>query len=65
MLIKQIIEFRLRKPDRPFGRMYSYNWLTSWQNNNLKSSSGLLFTAKALQEVKCLTSLYMDQINYN
>ena len=32
--------------------MYSYNWLFSWQNKNLegKSSSGLLFTAKILQE---------------
>ena len=47
--------------------MYSYNWLISWQNKNLeeKSSSGLLFTAKILQEAMCLTYPYMHQITYN
>ena len=47
--------------------MYSYNWLTSWQNKNLqgKSSSGLLFTAKILQEAMCLTSPSMNQITHN
>ena len=68
MLIKQIIEFQLRGTWALWPYMYSYNWLTSRQNKNLegKSSSGLLFTAKTLQEAMCLTSPYMDhQITYN
>ena len=32
MLIEQI--FELREPEPPV-RMFSYNWLFSWQNNNL------------------------------
>ena len=66
MPIEQIIEFQLRGLG-PYPYMYSYNWLTSWQNKNLegKSSSGLLFTAKILQEAMCLTYPYMDQITYN
>ena len=34
MLIKQIIEFQLRRPG-PLTYMYSYNLLSSWQNKNL------------------------------
>ena len=43
----------------PWPHMYSYDWLFSWQNNNLwgKYSTGLLFTAKILQEVMYFTSL--------
>ena len=38
--------------------MYSYNWLLSWQNNNLlgKFLSELLFAAKILQEAMYFTS---------
>ena len=60
MLIEQIIEFQLRGPG-PIGRpLYSYNWLISWPNKNLlgKSTSGLLFTAKILQEAMFLTFPY-------
>ena len=51
----------------PWPYMYSYNWLTSWQNKNLegKYTSGLLFTAKILQEAMCRTYPYMDQITNN
>ena len=35
------------------------------QKSRRKSSSGLLFTAKILQEAMCLTYPYMDQITYN
>ena len=54
----------------PWPNMYSYNWLLSWQNKNTsgKSSSGLLFTAKMLQETMHLTiktmHSYLDQITY-
>ena len=67
MLIEQIIKFQLRGPGHPWPFMYSYNWLTSWQNKNLegKSSSGVLFTAEILQETMCLTYPNMDQITYN
>ena len=67
MLIEQIIEFQLRLPGPPGRYMYSYNWLTSCQNKNLegKSSSGLLFTAKILQEAMCLTYYHLDQITCN
>ena len=34
MLIEQIIEFQLRGPG-PLAYMYSYNWLTLWQNKIL------------------------------
>ena len=51
----------------PWPNMYFYNWLFSWQNKNVsgKSSNGLLFTAKMLQETIHLTSPYLDQITYN
>ena len=51
MLIEQSIEFKLRGPWPP-GRIYSYNWLILLQNKNFsgKSSRGLLFIAKILQE---------------
>ena len=70
MLIEQIIEFQLSglgPPGRTTAYMYSYYWLTSCQNKNLegKFSSGLLFTAKILQEAMCLTYPYMDQITCN
>ena len=56
MLIEQIFELSGPGTLRPY--MFSYNWLFSWQNNNLwrKSSSGLLFTAKILQEAMYFTS---------
>ena len=46
--------------------MYSYNWLFSWQNNNLygKFSVGLLFSAKILQEAMYFTFPYVGQITY-
>ena len=59
MLIEQIIKFELRGPG-PLGSTFTpNNWLISWQNKNLygKSSSGLLFTAKILQEANHLNSL--------
>ena len=51
----------------PWPNMYSYNWLFSWLSKNLqgKSLSGLLFTAKMLQETMQLTYPYLDQITYN
>ena len=60
---EQIFELRGPGPLAVYVR-YFYNWLFSWQNNNLqqKFSSGLLFTAKILQETKYFTSPYMDQI---
>ena len=66
MLIERIIELQLREPG-PLVNVYSYNWLFSWQNKNLnvKSSSGLLFTAKMQPETMHLTSPYLDQITYN
>ena len=66
MLIERIIELQLRVLGPPPNR-YSYNWLFSWQNKNLhgKSLSGLLFTAKMLQETMYLTSPYLDQITNN
>ena len=38
--------------------MYSYNWLFSWQSNNLREKflGGLLFNAKILQEAMQVTS---------
>ena len=68
MLIEQIIEIELWGPGPPGRTSYPVAaWLTSWQNKNLwrKSSSGLLFTAKILQETMCLTSPYMDQITHD
>ena len=48
MLIEQ--SFELRGTGLPGPCMYSYNWLFSWQNNDLegKFSGGLLFTAKTI-----------------
>ena len=68
MLIEQIIEYQLRGAWALWPYMYSYNWLTSWQNKTLegKSPNGLLLTTKILQEAKCLTYPYMDhQITYD
>ena len=58
MPIKQIIEFQFTGSGLPGRYMYSYNRLTSRQTKNLlgKSSSGLFFTAKILQEAMCRTS---------
>ena len=66
MLIEQIIEFAFKGAWFPWPYMYSYNWLFSWQNKNLlnKSSSGLLFTAKILQEARYRASSYLGQIIY-
>ena len=68
MLIEKTIELHL-KGSGPLGQTCSlpYNWLFSWQNKNLygKSLSGLLFTAKMLQETMHLTSPYLDQITYD
>ena len=57
MLIERVIELQLKGPGPPGPNIYSYNWLLSWQNKNLygKSSSGLLFTAKMLQETMHIT----------
>ena len=58
MLIEQIIEFELRGPG-PFGRACALLLVFfSLQNKNLKrkSSSGLLFSAKTLQEAMYLIS---------
>ena len=48
----------------PLSYKYSYNWLFSWQNNNLeeKFSTGLLFIAKILLEAMYFTSPYLGQI---
>ena len=48
MLIEQTIELQLTGAWAPWPNIYSYDWLFSWQNKNLKgkSSSGLLFTVK-------------------
>ena len=56
--------FELRGPWPPWVFMYSYDWFFSWQNNNLegKSSSGLLFTTKILQEAMYFTSPFVGQI---
>ena len=53
MLIKQIIEFQLRVLNHLTARVL-YTWLFPWQSKNLKrkSSSGVLFTAKILQEAR-------------
>ena len=68
MFIEQIIEFQFRGPG-PLGLyMYSYNWLTSWQNKNLEGKifeRKNLFTAEILPEAMWLTSPYMDQITFN
>ena len=66
MLIERIIELQLRVLG-PLANRYSYKWLFSWQNKNLKgkSSSGLLFAAKMQPETMNLTSPYMDQITNN
>ena len=66
MLIEQIIDFNWGAW-APWPHIYSYNWLFSQQNKNLKgkSSSGLLLTAKMLQETEHLTSPYLDQNTYN
>ena len=66
MLIEQIIEFAFKGAWFPWPYMYSSNWLLSWQNKNLlsKSSSGLLFTAKILQEARYHASSYLGQIIY-
>ena len=63
MLIEQIIEFELRGSGALCPHMYSYNSLFSWQNKNLKGkfSSGLLFTAKIVQEAMYLTSNLPEQ----
>ena len=52
----------LAPPLQISGYAPAYNWLISWQNQNLqgKSWSELLFT-KILQEAMRLTSSYMDQ----
>ena len=62
-LMEQIFELRGLGPP---GRMYSYNWLFSKQNNNLQGKylTGLLFTAKILREAMFLTSSYLGQITY-
>ena len=68
MLTEQNIEFQLRDPGAPWPYMYSNNWLISRQNKNLerKSSSGLLFIAKILQEAVFLASPFVGQkITYN
>ena len=67
MLNEQIIEFELKGPGAPWSYMYSYNWLILWQSKNPegKSSSGLLFTAKILQEARYLTFPYLGQITNN
>ena len=59
MLIEQI--FELRGPGPP-----GLNRLFLSQNNNLqgKFSSGLLFTAKILQEAMYFTFPYQDQVTY-
>ena len=66
MVIKQIVAFEFRGPGSPSRTCTptsNYFWT---QNKNRKgiSLSGLLFTAKILQEVVHLTSLYLGQIIY-
>ena len=61
MLIQQIIKLELREPG-PSGRTctpITGNFLTK-----RKSRSGLLFTAKIMQEAMWLTFLYLGQIAY-
>ena len=66
MLIEQIIKFQLRGPG--LLGLHVLLWLVIFMTNKIlwkKSLSGLLFTAKILQEAMCLTSPFMHQITYN
>ena len=62
MLIKQIIEFQLKKPGPPGRTCTHITGKLHDKNKNLggKSTSGLLFTAKILQEAMCLAYPYKD-----
>ena len=67
MLIERIIELQLRGPGPP-GRTCTP--ITGYCHDKTKISkekslSGLLFTAKMLQETMHLTFPYLDQITYN
>ena len=67
MRIEQIIELRLRGPgslDRTCIPITGY-FRDKTKICEGKSSSGLLFTAKMLQETMHLTSPYPDQTTYN
>ena len=59
-------KFSIERTWAPWPYMYFYNWLFSWQSNNVweKFSSGLLFTAKILQEAMYFISPYPGQITY-
>ena len=66
MLIKQIIELQLRDLGPPGQTCTTITGYFHGKKNLLrKSLSGLLFTAKMLQETMLLTSPYLDQITYN
>ena len=67
MLIEQISELQLSGPGPPGRTCTPITDYFHEKNKNLKgkSLSGLLFTAKILQETMHLTSPYLDQITYN
>ena len=67
MLVEQIIEIESRGPGPP-GRTCTPKTGYCHDKTKIskkKSSSGLLFTAKMLQETMHLTFPYLDQITYN
>ena len=66
MLIEQIIEFEWRGPGPPIRTCtpITANFHNETKFSKKKSSSGLFFSAKILQEAMCLTSSYLNQITH-